>query len=483
MNQGASTMNQNLYRNSMKKSIFKPLIINGLLAFGSIAVAFLVLEFLTRYYLASFNPQIRQRIVDIQKSVALSETEKPRFLSHPYLSYYPSDIDLTEAGCAIDGATFTFTPPPNTFRIACLGGSTTMRSYPKYLAESLTSSLPNVNIEVMDWGCSGWTIVESMLNYTIRARLFHPDLVIMHAGINDVAPRSRRNFVFDYSHYRKSASNFRIPVIYRLINPSYLLTWLSIRADFHPADLDTLTVQPVAPDGYWEGGIIPPQTQIAYREAVGTLGSLCKGDGTTYLLAGMIYDVTQMLDSQNAKIVDQHNQVYKEYAAANHLMYVDLQNFFRFHKDYFVDQVHMNPWGDRIKANILANAIAKIKNVTPHVWVTDTMDSADDLVGSFDEDISTDRELVIHWDSVPNGTTEIHVYININGEEDMFLGNVSDMNQKSLSWTPDCERIQQEFRFGPQFGNRYQFSVWFINPEIHMPWVTHDFVTFRKTSN
>lgn len=476
-------MNQIQYRSGIRKSLLKSLLINGLLTCGSVAIAFLVLELFTRYYLASFKPQIQQRIKDIQKSVSLSETEKPRFLSHPYLSYYPSDIELTEEGCVIDGTAFAFTPPPNTFRIACLGGSTTMRSYPNYLAESLKPCLPNMNIEVMDWGCSGWTIVESMLNYTIRARLFHPDLVILHEGINDVAPRFRKNFVFDYSHYRKSASNFRIPAIYRFINPSYLLTWLSIRADFHPADLDTLTVQPVPPDGYWEGGVIPPKTQITYREAVGTLGSLCKGDDTAYLLAGMIFDVTQMLDSQNAKIVNEHNQIYQDYADAHRGMYVDLQNFFRFHKDYFVDQVHMNPWGDRIKANILANAIAKIRNVTPHVWVTDTVDSVDDLVGSFDDDISTERELVIHWDSIPPGSTEVHVYVNVNGEEDKFLGNVLDINQKFLSWKPDYERIQQEFQIGPQFGNRYQFSVWFINPEIHMPWATHDFVAYRKTSN
>ncbi|MGC9326124.1 MAG: SGNH/GDSL hydrolase family protein [Candidatus Hinthialibacter sp.] len=452
--------------------------LSGILVLASILITLLLIEFGFRFYAFQYAPETGQKISALQEAVRRSRGEKPRFEPHPYLSYFPSDVQLTETGCIIDANEYALTPPPETFRIACLGGSTTMRSYPPHLAQALQPCFPGVNIEVMDWGCSGWTIVESLINYTIRGRLFHPDLVILHHGINDVAPRFRNSFRFDYSHYRKPARDFRISPIYHYFNPSAFLVWLLVRMDLHAADLDTLTVQPYERQFAWPGGVIPPQTAITFQEAVQALGSLCKGEGTSLLLAGMVYNVTGKLNAGNAKIIDEHNAIMKEYAARNDAAYVHAQDYFALHKKFFVDEAHLNDWGDQIKANIFANAIARITDATPRIWVTDDRESAGDLTGKSDEDAPGERELVIHWDQAPEGTTKIHIYVTVDGVEEKFLGYAVNGGPNRLSWHPGSEFIHKDFRDGPQFGHRYSFAAWFVHPGTIMPLATHEPVSF-----
>ncbi|MBN2328674.1 MAG: hypothetical protein JXR73_16150 [Candidatus Omnitrophica bacterium] len=453
----------------------------GFLIALSIAAALFLVELVFRFYLSHFSLETNRRIKSLQKAVSRSRDAKVRFEPHPYLSYFPSDIQLTDDGCIICKDEFSFTPPPDVFRIACLGGSTTMRSYPTHLAQALQPCFPGVNIEVMDWGCSGWTIVESLINYNIRGRLFHPDLVILHHGINDLAPRFRNSFRFDYSHYRKSARNFHIPKIFYCLNPSKFMVWLLLRMNLHAADLDRLTVQPWEKEMGWPGGIIPEKTDITFKEAVHALGALCKGEGTSLLLAGMIYNVTGRLNADNAQIIDAHNAILKEYAARNHGAYVHAQDYFRLHKKYFVDEAHLVYWGDRIKANLYANAIARIMDASPRIWVTDDRKSSDDLVGKSDEDAPDEREMAIHWDQTPEGTAETHIYVTVDGIEEKFLGHTSNGEHTCLSWRPGCDYIHKEFRDGPQFGRRYSFAAWFVHPDVIMPLVTHEPVTFLSS--
>ncbi len=71
------------------------------------------------------------------------------------------------------------------FRIMCIGESTTMNAYPRFLEQVLNSRVKGVNFTVIDKGLGGAT--SSVLLNQLPAELdeFRPDMVIAMIGIND----------------------------------------------------------------------------------------------------------------------------------------------------------------------------------------------------------------------------------------------------------------------------------------------------------
>jgi len=84
--------------------------------------------------------------------------------------------------------------PPNVFRIACLGASTTFDigsvgkdlPWPEVLQKQLRSILPERRIEVINLGIPGCTSLDSLINLQFRALDLDPDLVIFYHAHNDI---------------------------------------------------------------------------------------------------------------------------------------------------------------------------------------------------------------------------------------------------------------------------------------------------------
>lgn len=83
---------------------------------------------------------------------------------------------------------------PGTFRILCLGGSTTFgtgfladhETYPAQLESALAKRLPERRIQVLNAGVPGYQTVDSYANLQ-RLRHLDPDLILVYHAINDIA--------------------------------------------------------------------------------------------------------------------------------------------------------------------------------------------------------------------------------------------------------------------------------------------------------
>ena len=101
--------------------------------------------------------------------------------------------------------------PAATFRIACLGGSSTYgtgptsneATWPEVLRRELIAARPELQVEVLNAGVPTWTTFESLVGLAFRVEPFAPDLVIVYHAMNDASAALWPNPVPDNSHFRQ----------------------------------------------------------------------------------------------------------------------------------------------------------------------------------------------------------------------------------------------------------------------------------------
>jgi lysophospholipase L1-like esterase len=137
-----------------------------------------------------------------------------------------------------------------TFRVLCLGGSTTrnvrldtMDRYPSQLHQTLNKKFPNKKVEVVNAGMDWYTSKHTNINYTLYARDFKPDVVVVMHGINDLyrsfSPKSLAvgEYKNDYSHfYGPSIGGATPPSFESLILALFRKFWFT--PSFDPASFD-----------------------------------------------------------------------------------------------------------------------------------------------------------------------------------------------------------------------------------------------------
>jgi len=107
----------------------------------------------------------------------------------------------------------------NTFRIICLGGSTTKnlalspeKRYPALLGNTLQKSYPSKNIEVLNAGTPWYTTKHSLISYVTYYSDLEADLIIVMHAINDLA-RSFSPVDFAIGEYNDFWTHFYGPAI------------------------------------------------------------------------------------------------------------------------------------------------------------------------------------------------------------------------------------------------------------------------------
>ena len=164
---------------------------------------------------------------DLEKMVAESPFEE-----HPYLGYAgkpgfrspdgaKSQLSINEWGQR--GPSRPLEKPEGTYRIVCLGGSSTYGHTPSSDATTWPARLEywlndqrdkhGMTVEVINGGLSGWSTFESTVNLAFRMVEFEPDLVIVYHTINDMRcalydpplpaeQRRHREITMDNRHWR-----------------------------------------------------------------------------------------------------------------------------------------------------------------------------------------------------------------------------------------------------------------------------------------
>ncbi len=133
---------------------------------------------------------------------------------HPFLGQQLTQQDnLHINSYGFRGEEITQEKPENTHRIFVLGGSTVLNSGVEYeknvvrlLEKKLKQKYPKKNIQVLNAGNDWYTTQHSLIQYLFKIKDFHPDLIIMWHGINDMYHSCNSPEFFtkkyepDYSH-------------------------------------------------------------------------------------------------------------------------------------------------------------------------------------------------------------------------------------------------------------------------------------------
>jgi len=149
------------------------------------------------------------------------------FMGHPYLPFVqrpnlnhvwvykfpfskgPVEIDFKTNRFGLRGPEISLRRQPGTYRILCLGGSTTFGElpekdcWPRTLERKLREAHPGRSIEVLNAGVLDYTSADSLVSFELRWVELEPNLVIVHHLLNDFNVANLAPFYADYSHARK----------------------------------------------------------------------------------------------------------------------------------------------------------------------------------------------------------------------------------------------------------------------------------------
>lgn len=144
------------------------------------------------------NEALFLEYASIRQKFARSLAENEFLTFHPFLVWAPREgtwpwidgtIRINSRG--FRGEEVLLPKPEGEFRIACLGGSTTldeevlneMETYPASLQEELRRL--GYKVSVINAGCSNYASDQTLINYAVRVSHCDPDLVVLNEGIND----------------------------------------------------------------------------------------------------------------------------------------------------------------------------------------------------------------------------------------------------------------------------------------------------------
>jgi lysophospholipase L1-like esterase len=289
---------------------------------------------------------------------------------HPYLLYTHPRTTSVYNSFGFDDEEHALAKTAGVMRIACLGASTTESgndvgragAYPHFLDEALRREVGRP-FEVMNWGMSGWTSAEIMLNYFVAVQDFEPDVVIFHEAINDFASRVRPGYRADYVHYRRPWTQPHFGIAHRLLTSwSHLLSAFEMRK-LAINDVATFVTVPTAPV-FPKDHVPPPGTTAGFRRNVRTICEHVRARGGRAVLATLPHNRAMDVSKEIAcRAIVEHNQILRDVALETGAFLVDLDAEARAHPEaidpQFVDLVHLTPDGNRFKAERIAEALLR----------------------------------------------------------------------------------------------------------------------------
>lgn len=241
--------------------------------------------------------------------------------------------------------------PAGTYRIVCLGGSTTYSNlvgdadtYPLRLQEILRERHPELDIEVVNAGVESYTTAESINNLAFRCLDLEPDAIVVYHACNDYRPRRYANFDDAYLHYRKP--------------------WDGSTDDYENlgGDLGGINffIQHPSPDdnGSEPGNIARAGTR-AYERNLKTLAGIAAVHGIQPLFVTMATSKkhSDAADPSMYAGILEMNAAMKSVCDEIGVPCLDLAADFPTGDDIMLDAVHMSPEGCRLKAEVIADEL------------------------------------------------------------------------------------------------------------------------------
>ncbi len=322
-----------------------------------------------------------------------------QYSPHRYLGYYPTPNWIKGSNvhnsAGFRGEEIAKPKPKDSYRIVCIGGSTTYTtsvedykdSYPFLLQTDLHEMGFN-NVEVINAGVGNWSTWESLINLQFRLLDLEPDLLVVYHSTNDIQSRlvwPPETYLSDNSG-RRVNSNRGLSYNWQdlLLEYSNILRIISIKMGVKTPNTALEKLDP-SPDTYYLPKFIQQLHDKTYPSGIFVdtpVSEMLRVNKPVYFKRNM-ENIINVAKSRNIEIVLstfahctlfenefsntpeyvkaylEHNEIIKELAIQNQIACLDFAELFPNQKNLFTDGRHVNEKGSRLKANIFATFIAE----------------------------------------------------------------------------------------------------------------------------
>lgn len=362
------------------------------LSIFSIFITFILIEIFSRlflFYLAT--PEeflLYASYAQLERRYHLA-----RFVSHQYLGYVTTPNYMwgnnRHNALGFRGDEIALPKPTTTYRIVCMGGSTTYsdgvqdytKSYP-VLLEKYLHEQGWTNVEVINAGVPGYTSLESLINLQTRVLDLEPDLIINYDGSNDFHAR----LVWPPAVYRGDYSGFRsrppffanIPFLENSTALRILMVrqgWIEphsaiTRIFLSPATSYTQLFNSQKRNGSYPAGIFQETTAammlaqnqpIYLAQNLNSMIAIAQANQIDIILATYAYspffpdEITAYAEFQQASA--EHHQVMKNLATATGVYFYDFAKQMPVDEMYYTDGIHFTEAGNEVRAKLFGDFI------------------------------------------------------------------------------------------------------------------------------
>jgi len=334
------------------------------------------------------NPEL-QRIVSDYGRLVRQGPEWIRFVPDAELSYRlrPGFELLSPDGGAITRHnaqgfrnTRDFGPKlPGVLRIACYGASTTYGvgvgdnrdTYPAQLEEALNGPYKPAGwerVEVWNLGVGGYTSREILGTLKRTLPELAPDVVLLQNAINDVIPRFYPDYAADYSHFRIPFSPLELTASRRLMYRSH--AWLMFAYGMgwiRPLSLQSQTQHPM-PTVDEALANLEKNPPMGFEQNLSEAVRAAQEAGCdVWLLTQAYLDVpdflgpneeSRRLEGGYRRGLQQHTALVTALAERTGAGLIPLHESTPRQRPLFTDPIHMSASGNRVKAELIAKALA-----------------------------------------------------------------------------------------------------------------------------
>lgn len=301
--------------------------------------------------------------------------------NHPYLVAVPTpNIAIEFAGDSFTHNRFGFRGAApdrehRAFRIAAIGGSTTYgvgvsdRETWPYLLDSMLGP----DYEVLNLGIPGHSSVEHVIYSSLRLPPLEPDLVIYHTGINDVGKMHIQNLQDDYSQFHAPLLFGATAQCYRTTQPNFGIVKMSLWCMQYMGLFPLCDFHRMAEHQGKRSTTFDPKAGMIYSRNLATMEQHAKALNAQVLFVPQLLSQEGAMSGhldwwipyvENEVLLEQlgnYNQLMLQTAESTQSAFAHKMLDRSWTKEDFVDACHLNPSGNRVFAELLAQQIRQMK--------------------------------------------------------------------------------------------------------------------------
>jgi len=315
-----------------------------------------------------------------------SESASPTlYAPHPFIGYVLQPGAVSDPkrkrsyrvnSLGFRGEEISRAKPEGTYRIVCVGGSTTWgwdsysddKTWPAILQRTLEASgkLPGdaQRVEVINAGVPGYTLMESFVNLKMRVLPLEPDLVIVYHAANDARVIARGDVLPDYTHMRRVWSEPAPPSFWATLSNQSQLLGLILGTESEQRDLEHILHVPgfenlpIREAAEVDEGLAIIETTL--RE----MNALARANGTELALCTFAWslgphpkpNMQDWMDHQVA-LMERVNEVIRAVARSEDAFLIDVNAKGPKTREEFTDIIHLTDAGRRKVAKTIAAAL------------------------------------------------------------------------------------------------------------------------------